>query len=119
MFLERFEPDARLVFPESLPKGGTYRSALEALEFWNNVSELFEGAHPEPAEFIREGDRLVVLGHFRGRSRATGEPVAVRFAHVFGLTDAEGPLSDQRYISFELIIDTAPVLSALAKRGRR
>jgi uncharacterized protein len=115
-FLDLYEADARVVFPESLPKGGTYASPLEALEFWNNVGELFEAAHPEPEEFLRDGHRLVVLGHFHGRSRATGEQVAIRFAQVFGLPDAEGPLSGQRYTSFELIIDTAAVLSALAEQ---
>jgi hypothetical protein len=116
-FLERYEPDATLVFPESLPNGGTYGSPMEALEFWNNIGELFESSRPEPAEFIRDGDRLVVLGHFHGRSRATGEQVAARFAQVFGLTSAEGPMSEQRFTTFELIIDTAAVLSALAEDG--
>jgi uncharacterized protein len=116
-FLDRYEPDATVVFPESLPKGGTYGSPLEALEFWNKIGELFEDAHPEPEEFIRDGDRLVVLGHFHGRSRATGGQVAIRFAHVFGLTDAEGPLSQQRFTSFELIGDTAALLAAITEQG--
>jgi ketosteroid isomerase-like protein len=116
-FLDSYEPDATLVFPESLPKGGTYGSPLEALEFWNNVGELFEGAHPEPEEFIRDRDRLVVLGRFHGRSRATGEQVAVRFAQVFGLSGVEGPLRERRYSSLELIIDTAAVLSSLGENG--
>ena len=111
-FLDGFTPDATLVFPETLPKGGTYGSPWEALEYFNTVGELFEDPHPEPEEFIRDGDRLVVLGHFHGRSRATGEQVAIRFAHVYRLTGAEGPLSQQRYAAFELVIDTAAVLAA-------
>lgn len=116
-FLDRYEPDAQMVFPESLPKGGTYGSPLEALEFWNQMGELFDGAQPQPEEYIRDGDRLVVLGHFRGRSRATGEEVAIRFAHVFGLTAAGGPLSEQRYTSFELFADTQAFLTAIAEDG--
>jgi ketosteroid isomerase-like protein len=114
-FLERFEPEATLVFPESLPKGGTYGSPWEALEFWNTIGELFEGARAEPEELIRDGDRLVVLGPFHGRARATGEQITVRFAHVFGLTRSAGPLSGQRFTSLELIIDTAAVLAALGQ----
>jgi len=45
-FLDRFTSDATLVFPETLPKGGTYASPWEALEYFNNVGELFEDAHP-------------------------------------------------------------------------
>jgi ketosteroid isomerase-like protein len=116
-FLDLYEPDATVVFPGSLPKGGTYGSPLEALAFWNNIGELFESPHAEPEEFIRDRDQLVVLGHFHGRSRVRGEQVAIRFAHVFGLTGVGGPLSEQSYTSFELIIDSAAVLSALAKPG--
>jgi hypothetical protein len=118
-FLDRYESAAMVVFPESLPKGGTYGSPLEALAFWNNIGELFESPNAEPEEFIRDGGRLVVLGHFHGRSRVTGEQVAIRFAHVFGLADVEGPLSEQRFTSFELITDSAAVHSALREQPKR
>jgi len=110
-----FTADATLVFPETLPKGGTYNSPWEALEYFNNVGELFEDPHAEPGEFIRDGDRLVVLGHFHGRSRSTGEQVAIRFLHVFRLTGVEGPLSQQRNAAFELFIDTAAVVAATTR----
>jgi len=117
-FLEIFDPDATIIVPESLPKGGTYGSPFEALEYWNTIGELFEDANPEPQEFIRDGDRLVVLGRFDGRSRATGDQISVRFAHVYGLTSAKGPIREQKYTSFELIIDTAPVVAVLAEEDR-
>lgn len=117
-FMDRFTPDATLVFPDTLPKGGTYRSPWDALEFWNTIGELFEGALAEPEEFIGDGDRLVVLGTWQGRARATGEEIAVRFAHVLRLTGSAGNLSGQRLTSLELIIDTAAVLTALGhERG--
>ena len=116
-FLDRFTSDATLVFPETLPEGGTYASPWEALQYFNNVGELFEDPHPDPEEFIRDGDRLVVLGHFHGRARATGERVAIRFTHVTRLTGVEGPLSQQRYAAFELFIDTAAVAAAITGQG--
>jgi ketosteroid isomerase-like protein len=112
-FMDGFTSDATLVFPETLPKGGTYSSPWEALEYFSNAGELFEEPHPEPEVFIRDGDRLIVLGHFHGRSRATWEQVAIRFAHMYRLTGAEGPLSQQRYAAFELLIDTAAVVAAI------
>jgi ketosteroid isomerase-like protein len=114
-FLDRFTPDAALVFPETLPKGGTYASPWEALEYFNTIGELFEAPHPEPEEFIRDGDRVVALGHFHGRSRATSEQVVIRFAHVYRLTGVEGPVSQQRYTAFELFIDTAAVVAAITR----
>lgn len=116
-FLDRFAPDATLVFPETLPKGGTYGSPWEALEFWNTIGELFEHPEPEPEEFIRDGDRLVALGHFHGRSRDTGKQVAIRFMHVFRLTDAKAPLSQQQYAALELLTDTAALLFAITGQG--
>jgi ketosteroid isomerase-like protein len=117
-FLDRYTPDATLVFPETLPKGGTYASPWEALEYFNNIGELFEDPHAEPEEFIRDGERVVVLGHFHGRSRATGERVAIRFAHVFRLA-AEGPLNQTRNVAFELLVDTAAVVAAITRQGAR
>ena len=116
-FLDRFTPDATLVFPETLPKGGNYASPWEALEYFNNIGEHFDNPHPEPEEFIRDADRLVVLGRFHGRSRATGEQVEIRFAHVYRLTGVEGPLSEQRYAAFELLIETAAVVAAIGGRA--
>jgi ketosteroid isomerase-like protein len=116
-FLDHFTPDATLVFPETLPKGGTYGSPWEALEFWNTIGELLDHPHFEPEEFIRDGDRLVVLGHVHARARATGERVAIRFAHVIRLSGAEGPLSERRYAAFELLVDTAAVLAAITEPG--
>lgn len=112
-FLDRFTPDATLVFPETLPSSGTYNSPWDALEYFNRVGELFDDPHAKPEEFIRDGDRLVVLGHFHGRSRATCQQVAIRFAHVARLTAVEGPLSGQRYAAFELLVDTAAVVAAI------
>lgn len=116
-WLERYEPDATVTFPETLPSGGTYASPWEALEFWASMAEHFDDPHPEPDEFIRDGDRVVVLGRFHGRSKATDEQITGRFAHVFGLGDAEDPVSEQKFSSLEVIMDTATVLAALPDEG--
>ena len=58
-----------------------------------------------------------MLGQFHGRSRATGDQVAIRFAHLYRLTGVEGPLSEQRYAAFELLIDTAAVVAAMGGQG--
>jgi ketosteroid isomerase-like protein len=112
-FLDRYAHDATISVPETLPQGGTYASPFEALEFWTTSGELFEGARPEPEEFIRDGDRLVVLGRFHGRSRATGQEVAIPFVHVLRLTGADGPVSDHKYTRLDVFIDTAALLAAL------
>jgi ketosteroid isomerase-like protein len=113
-FLDRFTPDATLVFPETLPKGGTYGSPWEALEYWNTIGEIFEDPHPEPEEFIRDGDRVVMLGTWHAVVPSSGRRVAVRVAHVFAWS-GEGPLAGRKATSFELICDTASFAAALAE----
>ena len=114
-FLDRWAPDATLVFPEVLPKGGTYRSPWDALEFWNNVGAGFGDARSEPEEFIRDGDRLVVLGTWYAVVPTTGRRAAVRVAHVFGMSGGDLPLSEQKATSFEWIGDSAAFAAALAE----
>jgi ketosteroid isomerase-like protein len=114
-FLERYAPDATLVFPETLPKGGIYRSPWDALEFWNTIGELFEDPHPEPEEFIRDGDRLVVLGTWHAVIPSSGRRVSARVVHVIRYSGGDVPLSEQKIIGFELIADTATFAAALAE----
>src|SRR5262245_89834 len=109
-FLERFAPDARLSFPSTLPAGGTYDGAFEAMEYFTTIGELFEGASPTPEEFLRVEDRVIVYGTFRGRSRQTGEQIAERFIHSLRMSGVGATLTEQKIVSFELFIDTAAVL---------
>jgi ketosteroid isomerase-like protein len=116
-YMVRFLPDAKFVFPTSLPAGGTYEGPWEALVFWTTVSERVADPYPEPEEYIRDGDRLVVLGTWHAVVPATGRRVAARFAHVFTLSGGGVPLPDQKATSVELIVDTAVFGAALAEAG--
>ena len=112
-FMDRFEPDAKFIFPATLPSGGTYDGAFAALEYWTAVAELFENPYPDPEEFLRVGDRLIVLGTWRGRSTQTGNEIALRFVHWQRLNDEEATLMDQKIVSIELFVDTAAYLQAI------
>jgi ketosteroid isomerase-like protein len=112
-FMDRFAPDAECRFPVTLPAGGTYDSPFEALEFWTTMSEVFDSPYADPEEFLRVGDRLVVLGTWRARSRQTGEEIAARFVHVYGLSGDEASAIDQKAVSFEVLADTAALLQSL------
>lgn len=105
-FFERLDPDIDWWIPETLPDGGSRHGESEVIDFWEAMGELFEGAHPDPEEFIPAGDRLIVLGTWRARVKATGDLVEARFAHVNGYRDG-------KLVSFRNYIDTAKVLQAL------
>lgn len=112
-FMDRYAPDAKFHFPATLPAGGTYDSPFEALEFWTTMSEVFDSPYPDPEDFLRVGDRLVVLGTWRARSRQTGEEITARFVHIYRLSGDEGPVMDQKVVSFEALADTAALLQSL------
>ena len=114
-FMERYAPDARFSFPTTLPAGGTYEGPFEAMEYFTTLAEQFEGASPTPEEFLRVEDRLIVFGTFRGRSRQTGEEIALRFMHSLRTSGEGATLTEQKTVSFELFIDTAAVLRALGR----
>ena len=44
----------------------------------------------EPVEFLDAGERVVVILNQRGRSKATGVPVEMRFAQVWTLRNGQG-----------------------------
>lgn len=113
--MDNYTPDASFEFPRSLPAGGIYEGPWEALEFMTTVNERLEDPRPEPEEFIRDGDRLIVLCTWRARVPSTGRDVAARVAHVFTLERGDLPLPEQRVTSFEMIADTAAFAAALAE----
>lgn len=68
--------------------GGTYVGAEAMLrECWAQVfSEL--DTRPVPAEMIEAADgRIVVIGHYRGSGRKSGNPHEAVFAHVLSFED--------------------------------
>ena len=54
----------------------------------------------EPEDYIDAGERVVVIVNQRGRSKATGIPVEMRFAQVWTLRDGQG-IRMQMYGSVE------------------
>lgn len=117
-FMDRFAPDAKVIVPTTLPAGGTYDGAFEALEFWTTIGELFEDPYPDPEEFLRIEDRVIVVGTWRARSRETGKEIAVRFVHAFRMDGEGATLIDQKTLAVELFIDTAAILQALEPAAR-
>jgi ketosteroid isomerase-like protein len=105
-FFDRLDPDIDWWIPETIPHGGSRHGEGEVIAFWEAMAELFEEAGPHPEEFIPAGDRLIILGTWRARVKATGDPVEARFAHVNGYRDG-------KLVSFRNYIDSAKIVQAL------
>ena len=115
-FMDRYEPDAPVVIPPSLPAGGTYAGPWEAMEFWTTVAELVDSPYPDPEEILRVDDRMIVFVRWHARKKDTGEEITLPLIHAFRLRDAQAPLGDDnRIISAELFGDTVAFLQAIGR----
>ena len=64
------------------PVGNFSGSDRVATEVFATVPENFDEFRAEPEQFIDSGERVVVIGHFRGVSKS-GAAVDAPFAHVW------------------------------------
>lgn len=83
---ELLDPDFEGVLADGMPLAlGGRRRGAQAMqrEGWWAIGRAFE-VRAEPEEWIPcEDGRLLVLGRYRGRARATGGPLDAAFAHLW------------------------------------
>jgi ketosteroid isomerase-like protein len=98
--------DIEWTLPDPLPWGGTHHGPEGIRSFAQVFRDHVDGPWADPDDFLVAGDRIVVLGRFRGQAKESGEEFEVGFAHIWTLTD--GVVSRA-----QIYYDTAPVLAAL------
>jgi ketosteroid isomerase-like protein len=98
--------DIEWTLPETLPWGGTRHGHEGVRVFHELLEEYVDGGWGTPEEFLEADDRIVVLGRFSGRARATGREFETPFAHVWAFSDGV-PVRYRHYS------DTATALDAL------
>lgn len=112
--LDAFTDDIAWLMPgpsEIVPHAGTYRGREQMAQYFAVLSETLEFEQYELAEFVAQGEKVVVLGRSRGRARATGNSFADNYAHYFELRG--GKIARMRYYS-----DTAAIVAALTMPAR-
>jgi ketosteroid isomerase-like protein len=108
-FLDRVDPEVDWHVSDTLPDGGDLHGIPAVMDHLEAIEDNFEGL-PEPEEFIGFGDRVLVLGTWRGRARETGVALEVPFAQL-------GRWRDGRLIEFRNYVDSAKMLRALEPNG--
>ncbi len=100
--IEWQEPDV-----EGLPARGTHLGPeAVANNVFGSVGENWDDFQVPPEEFLDAGDRVVVLGRFQGRGKATGRTLDAPYAHVWTLHDGKA-------VHFRNYMDTASFLQSL------
>jgi ketosteroid isomerase-like protein len=74
---------------EGVPVGGTRRGREQVGEFFETLSDVQEPRQLELREFVVQGDKAVVLGHYIWHVKATGKEWESDFAHVLTVRDGK------------------------------
>lgn len=90
---------------ENVPFAGTWRGRAGVEQFFSKVFAVQDVVAFEPEEFVAQGDKVVVLGRFTMRIKATGRDFSSRWAHVWNL-------KDNQVTHFYEYVDTAVVSRA-------
>jgi ketosteroid isomerase-like protein len=92
------------------PEQQIYEGAEGANQFNAEWADVWDDWEMEPEEFIDAGERVVVILTQRGRSKATGIPVEMRFAQVW-------TLRDERAVRMEMYASVDEALEAVNLSG--
>jgi ketosteroid isomerase-like protein len=86
-FLNVLAEDVQWQLPEmaNVPFGGTWQGRRQVGQFFSKMAEVQDVVEFEPEEFIAQGDKVVVLGRFTMRIKATGRDSCSAWAHVWTL----------------------------------
>jgi ketosteroid isomerase-like protein len=106
--LADLDPEIEWHQAQGLPHGGLYRGRDEVRRnvFEPLDAEWWETFSAPPHEFIDGGDRVVVLGRYRGVAKGTGRVLDVPFVHVW-------TIAGDRAVCFRQFLDTAGWIDAL------
>jgi uncharacterized protein len=80
-------PDVSWEVVEGFPHSGVYQGLKGVSDFFTRLFGDFEDWHTEPAEIFEAGDRVIGLGFYSARCKATGKEFNARFAHVWTIRD--------------------------------
>jgi ketosteroid isomerase-like protein len=89
------------------PDQQVYTGDEGAMQFNAEWAAAWDDWELEPEDYIDAGERVVVILIQRGRSKATGVPVEMRFAQVWTLRDGQG-------IRMQLYANVEEALEAVA-----
>jgi ketosteroid isomerase-like protein len=106
--LADMHPDIEWHQAQGLPHGGYYRGIDEVRRniFEPLDAEWWDEFTATPDEFLDAGDRIVVLGRYRGVAKGTGKILDVPFVHVW-------TLRGDKAVRFRQFLDTAGWVEAL------
>lgn len=93
--------------PTELPTAGPHIGKEQVRGFFGKVDELLEFDKFDIQQYISQGDAVVSLGHYSGKSKTTGKAFYSHFAHVVTIRDG-------KICKFREYTDTAAAVEAMS-----
>lgn len=108
--LELFSDDIEWQLPEieNVPFSGKRRGREQVVQFFATLADAQEVKQFEPREFIAQGEKVVALGQYGWRVKATGREYGGDWVHVWTVRDG-------KLAGFHEYTDTAAAASAYQK----
>jgi ketosteroid isomerase-like protein len=95
--------DIRWVEADGFPLSGTYVGPQNVLEgVFMRLGEIGDNFAVVPDQFVADGDTVVALGTYTWKRKGTGDPAAVKMAHVWTMGDGKA-------VAFQQHVDTIRV----------
>lgn len=109
--LKLLSDDVEWIFPkiEGVPYSGKHQGREEVGQFFTTLGDSQEVLEFEPRKFVAQSDKVVALGHYAWRVKATGKEFASDFAHAF-------TVHEERIARFQEYADTDAAADAY-RRG--
>ena len=92
--------------PAVIPWAKTRHTRDEVAEFFQVLAKTLEVQQFEPREYVAQGNKVVALGYFRARSKATGRTFEEHWA-------MEWTFQDGKVVGYRAHEDTAAIAAAL------
>lgn len=92
--------------PDIFPYAGQRRGREQVAQFYSTFAQTEEVEQMELQDFIAQGDKVLVFGHYKGRVKSTGRSYTKDFIHAVTLRDGkvikfrEYVASDDMYEAF-------------------
>jgi len=90
---------------ENVPFAGAWHGREGVKQFLRKLTESQEVVEFRPEQFVAQGNKVIVLGHFVMRVKSTGRESASDWAHVWTITAG-------KVTHYREYVDTAAVTSA-------
>lgn len=101
------DPNVAWTEADGFPYAGTYNGPDAVLNgVFMKLGAEWDGFSAVPDDFIAEGDKVVSVGYYSGKYKATGKSFRTNFAHVWTLNNGKA-------VKFQQYTDTAKVQEAL------